>query len=65
MQITQANHLYDFNVTHFEMHNNVWLKLKCMILAAIGDKYVSTLQHPLLCYTQVTVEVLLKHLTDT
>jgi hypothetical protein len=65
MQITQANCLYDSNVTHFEMHNNVCLQLKCMILAAVGDKYVSTLQHPLLCYAQVTVEVLLQHLTDT
>jgi hypothetical protein len=36
-----------------------------MILAAVGNKYVSTLQHPLLCYTQVTVEALLQHLTDT
>jgi hypothetical protein len=47
------------------MHNNVCLELKCMILAAVGNKYVSTLQHPLLCYTQVTVEALLQHLTDT
>jgi hypothetical protein len=36
-----------------------------MILAAVGDKYVSTLQHPLLGYTQVVVEALLQHLTDT
>jgi hypothetical protein len=65
MQITQANRLYDSNVTHFETHNNVCLELKCMILAAVGDKYVSTLQHPLLRYAQVTVEALLQHLTDT
>jgi hypothetical protein len=65
MQITQANCLYDSNVTRFEMHNNVCPELKCMILAAIGDKYVSTLQHPLLRYAQVTVEALLQHLTDT
>jgi hypothetical protein len=65
VQITQANHLYDSNVTRFEMHNNVCLKLKRMILAAVGDKYVSTLQHPLLRYAQVTVEALLQHLTDT
>jgi hypothetical protein len=50
MQITQANCLYDSNVTCFETHNNVCLELKHMILAAVGDKYVSTLQHPLLCY---------------
>jgi hypothetical protein len=34
VQITQANCLYDSAVTHFEMHNNVCLKLKCMISAA-------------------------------
>jgi hypothetical protein len=60
-----ADHLYDSNVTRFEMHNNVCLELKRMILAAVGDKYVSTLQHPLLHYAQVTVEALLQHLTDT
>jgi hypothetical protein len=65
VQITQANHLYDSTVTHFEMHNNVCLELKRMILAAVGDKYVSTLQHPLLCYAQVTVEALLQHLIVT
>jgi hypothetical protein len=65
VQITQANHLYDSNMTRFEMHNNVCLELKCMILATIGDKYVSTLQHPLLHYAQVIVEALLQHLTDT
>jgi hypothetical protein len=65
MQITQANRLYDSNVTRFEMHNNVCLELKCMILAAVGDKYVSTLQHLLLRYAQVTVKALLQHLTDT
>jgi hypothetical protein len=32
VQITQANCLYDSNVTRFEMHNNVCLELKCMIL---------------------------------
>jgi hypothetical protein len=65
VQITQANRLYDSAVTRFAMHNTVCLELKHMILAAVGDKYVSTLQHPLLCYAQVTVEALLQHLTDT
>jgi hypothetical protein len=65
VQITQANRLYDSNVTRFETHNNVCLELKRMILAAVSDKYVSTLQHPLLRYAQVTVEALLQHLTDT
>ena len=37
MQITQANRLYDSNVTRFEMHNNVCLELKRMILAAVGE----------------------------
>jgi hypothetical protein len=65
VQITQANCLYDSTVNHFEMHNNVCLELKRMILAAVSDKYVSTLQHPLLRYTKVTVKALLQHLTDT
>jgi hypothetical protein len=52
-------------VTRFETHNNLCLELKRMILAAVGDNYVSTLQHPLLRYAQVTVEALLQHLTDT
>ena len=65
IQISQANQAYDKALERFTTHNNVVVALKQLILAAVDDRYVSTLQHHRLRYAQVTVEALLAHLNNT
>jgi len=64
IQITQANRQHDKAVERFALHNSVEVALKQQILAAVDDRYVSTLQDNVLRYARVTSRELIKHLVE-
>ena len=62
IQISQANCQHDKALEQFTKHHDTCAKLKCLILAAVEDCYISALQEEVLGYAQVSVDALLMHL---
>jgi hypothetical protein len=65
IQISQANRQHDKALERFTKHHDICAELKCLILAAVDDCYISALQEEVLSYAQVSVDALLMHLNMT
>ena len=64
-QITQANRIYDTNLSDFNTYRSVIAELRQQIIQAVDSIYYNVLEDPVFGYADVTPLQLLQHLTTT